>query len=634
MASSLRVTRLRFIGRADSQSYEFPKRVTVITGPVGVGKSSMLNAIKYGLGGSWTIPRKIRGAVDAIELDVHIGDEHLKLYRLTGRNGTSVEVRVRGGGVQLLPIDGDEHELTLSRFLLLRLGIPDLRLPESSARPGERLTTVTFNDVLHFMYLDQDQIDGVVGFTGDQHRKWQQTFEVLYALADSEVVALQTELGITNGDHERASSYVRDAHRFLEAAGLTDAGTSALRQQRIDEELIGVDRALALARRGLATPPVDEHRVELQSVDAEIARRRDALAAQTGQLQALDRVASQLRTDRVNLERAGGAFLLRELEFEMCPRCLKDLPAVVHGACRVCHQPDDGEKSTSVAAEIERRRCERQLAETTAMIAEAQKAASEIALDLTGLGERRTGLQRAWNEATAAAVAPMAEEIERLSQRRGELLAARNELRDAARLAAELRAAGAERDRLAAEQVRLNSALAGARSARRSGLESLKAFSELYGDLLKQMDLPNMERGGSVDRKRYVPLVDGEAVKAQSSGGLKTMANFAYFLAALQLRLKGYPTYLPAFMMIDSPRKNHGSNDDDAASMERAYRLLSVLTMQRTSTKFQVIVADNDSPGEERDRFHQIELSREHKLIDIERLRGPDGADESPPDET
>jgi hypothetical protein len=62
-----------------------------------------------------------------------------------------------------------------------------------------------------------------------------------------------------------------------------------------------------------------------------------------------------------------------------------------------------------------------------------------------------------------------------------------------------------------------------------------------------------------------------------SSGGLKTIANFGFYLAQLQVRLRGYPTYLPPFMVIDSPRKNFGSNEADAESMRRFYRTLWAL---------------------------------------------------------
>ncbi len=622
MTQTLRVRRVRYEGEAASQSYEFTRRVTVITGPVGIGKSSMLNSIKYAFGGSWTVPRDIRSSVKAVVLDITIGDEHLSLRReIQGATGT-VTVTVRGGGSQILPLEGDEHETTLSRFLMLRLGIPDVQLPESTANPGERLTTVTFNDVMNFIYLDQDQIDGVVGFDGDRHRKWRQTFEILYALSDAEVAALRIELGAANGDYERADRYIREAQRFLVAAGLSPEQSPAARQERLSQELLEVDRRLARARQRLARPEDDTRRKELQAVEATIARKRESLSGQHGELDALQRVASQLRTDMANLQRAESALALRELEFEICPRCQQDLPPSSPDTCHLCHQPDPAGQATSVAAEIERRRCERQLAETTSMISELGAAVEATGVELHRLDLDRRRLEREWNDASAEASAPALREIEQLGERRGTVLAALQEIRDANRLAGELAAAAAERQRLAIEQERLQSELANAEAARKQGRDTLEAFSDLYGSLLKTMNFPNMTSGGSIHPRQYVPLVDGEPVRAQSSGGLKTMANFAYFLAALQLRVRGYPTYLPPFMMIDSPRKNFGSNEDDAASMARCYRLLGTMTQLRSPIGFQVIVADNDSPSADRDRFSQIELSREQKLIDVALLRG------------
>jgi hypothetical protein len=85
----------------------------------------------------------------------------------------------------------------------------------------------------------------------------------------------------------------------------------------------------------------------------------------------------------------------------------------------------------------------------------------------------------------------------------------------------------------------------------------------------------------------------------------------------------------PSFSVIDSPRKNFGSNEADAESMRRFYRTLWALRAQRTGTDFQVIVADNDSPSEERDQFELLELDRDHPLVDAARLRGGRAGDAS-----
>ena len=137
------------------------------------------------------------------------------------------------------------------------------------------------------------------------------------------------------------------------------------------------------------------------------------------------------------------------------------------------------------------------------------------------------------------------------------------------------------------------------------------------------MEMPDLE-SAQVDPKRFVPLVNGEGLRQLSSGGLKTMASFAYFVAALQVRLRGEPSLLPRFMMIDSPRKNFGKNPVDEASMARFYRTLATLARMSSASEFQVIVGDNDSPSQERDQFGLIELSSEHRGVDIELLtKGP-----------
>jgi len=143
-------------------------------------------------------------------------------------------------------------------------------------------------------------------------------------------------------------------------------------------------------------------------------------------------------------------------------------------------------------------------------------------------------------------------------------------------------------------------------------------------ETIATIDMPWAE-SAAIDSRSYVPLVNGDRVRSLSSGGLKTIANFGFYLAQLQVRLRGYPTYLPPFIVIDSPRKNFGSNEEDAESMRRFCRTLWARRAQRTGTDFQVIVADNDSPSEERDQFELLELDRNHPLVDAARLQSGGG---------
>jgi hypothetical protein len=138
------------------------------------------------------------------------------------------------------------------------------------------------------------------------------------------------------------------------------------------------------------------------------------------------------------------------------------------------------------------------------------------------------------------------------------------------------------------------------------------------------MQLRDLETAG-VDPKMFVPLVNGESIPALSSGGMKTVASFAYFLATLRIRLRGEDTLLPRFMMIDSPRKGHGKNKVDEDSMKRFYRTLATFARLGSSSEFQVIVADNDTPTTDQSEFGIIEIPDGGRSVDIGLLTGSSG---------
>lgn len=622
MSGEFHVDRLRFVGPAGSQSYEFTKRVTVITGPVGSGKTSILDAIAYALGASWTPGKKIRPALDAVEINCRIGSDAITIFRpLHGSTGT-VSVTVNDAGPQLLPTTGDQ-DLSLSTVLLGRLGLPIVRVPEKIKEVTGDDRAVSFADVLSLMYLDQDQIDGLVGFSGARHVKWRQTAEVVYGFTTSEIANLQSELGATNGELNKVRRHVQEVEAFLRAVEIPSERDDDAEKGRVAADLAVVDHELKALRSAAGQPYDVPMRTRLAEGQRELGEARERARAALAQVNAMGRVRAQLRADIANLNLAAGAMVLRELEFEQCPRCMSalDPESSTPGHCRLCQQPESPPGPLGVAAELAR--LERQTAETDQLLAEALEQQSQSANSVLSRQKELAELGRAWDEAAAAALAPKLERIAELSEQRGALLRARDTLDRTARMRAELTAARKERERLRAESNRLSAQLDAAKAEQKRARAVVRLLGERYFELLQQMEMRDLD-AASVDGKTFVPLVNGEGIKPLSSGGMKTMASFAYFLAALSIRVRGEASLLPRFMMIDSPRKGHGKNQADEAAMARFYRTLATFARLSSQSDFQVIVADNDSPIEDKELFHIIEFTDEVRSVDLELLCGGD----------
>lgn len=128
----------------------------------------------------------------------------------------------------------------------------------------------------------------------------------------------------------------------------------------------------------------------------------------------------------------------------------------------------------------------------------------------------------------------------------------------------------------------------------------LDELSNLFSDILSGLNDPWF-REGRIDPNDYLPVVNGESFDMLAvGGGRKTIVNFAYHLANLymSISLRSEMT-LPTLQIIDSPRKNVGSDVLDGSVVSAIYKRLRTL-QDASRDGFQVIFVDNDMPADAR----------------------------------
>jgi hypothetical protein len=630
VSASFKIRKVRLIAATRSYEWDFSDGVNVIEGPVGVGKTSLLELIRYGLGGNALLSETVRAVGRQLALSVEIAGEHLILMRGIATQKSRITVHDDEGRPLATTRTGQAEEGdSISRFLLGKLSIPSVKVPRSRANPAGRQTSISFNDIYDYIYLQQTEIDRstINHVDGVRDPKRRSTFELIYGLIDKQTAELQVQLGTLATEIEEAQRSAREVDGFVETVELPgrEALEQRIRSTRGAEEALERDlarlRAEMRAADAGANPALREAEELADRLTAAVTRRERALA----QVENLERLRAQVALDEQRTVKAmfAGAELAA-IEFRTCPRCLQQLSKVDQnpGRCGLCGQPEPA-AVVSVTLEDELERLRGQLGETDMLLAEAQAQAGQADAEVQDLEVRSAQARRGADEQARHSVAPFVDRVAQFSEQLGELRSLRRADTESLAVRGEVERRHERIADLRKRQGTLAEKLGRVQAEREEAMTRVEELSEAFDEILREFQIP-WYQASEVDRTTYLPMVGGKRLEQLSSGGMKTLVNDAYFLAGFSYALRApHETLLPALMVIDTPRKNFGSNPEDKRTSERVYRWMRRLQDSYKPASFQLIVADNDIPAEA-EQFNVITFSYDSPLIDDVPHPGPD----------
>lgn len=588
----------------DSETYVFRTGVNAITGPVGSGKSSMLELLKYGLGGSAKVMPAVRDNVRTVKVRFRVGDEHWEFTRALRSHVVQVFDLKTQESLGAWAATNRQNMRTVGPSLLDALGLPsNWRIPKSRKNPTEDTVPVSFWDVHKYLYLDQNRIDtSVIGHEdANLNNKRIAVFELIYGLANARTVELLTERGKRRAEASVLRKSAEAVSAFLQDMGDPDPAELTARRAGLLKELERSQHALADVRNAAQSGLVSAE--TLNALGSERARLDDLLA-QRDALQAsvaeANSVTAQLNLEEQRIKRSSAASTsLSGLEFVQCPRCLQGLPdgRFDEGHCHLCGQaqePEDDAKPADSLLKVvrEQRRETRDLVDADEMALEGLNAQIELAeravlaqlRAASGNDEPRALPYIGSLEQAVAQVAATEAAIRRIDDIEARWATHAGFHQEADRLDVIAREMAEEESRIKLELSEDTTMLAD--------------LSELFDEILRGLRDPWFNEA-HVDTTNYLPIVDGEPFGMLAvGGGRKTIVNLAYHLANLYMSLsERVDMLLPTLLIVDSPRKNVGEGALDRAVVESIYSRLR--TLQAASRDdFQIIFADNHMPTE------------------------------------
>lgn len=629
MTVAFRIDKVRLDTTNGSVTHAFPADLTVLSGRTGVGKTTLLELIKFGLGGDALIAPVAIHYVTDVHVSIRIGLSRLQLSRtidLAGRGRVRVLDLVTGERLRDRSV-GDEPP-TISDLLMESLGLETgLRAASRSNRSASAGAQITFNDVFRFMYVPQSEINRDIAGSRDGYYapKRKAVFELLFGLTSPELLQMRSQINTLRNDFTLATRDFQTVMQFLTDSGVGTRIDAELRQVEARQDEATAQAAIAELQKGL-NDVTDRETQVLRELLADAER---SLAEASQLTESLHRQRTEYEQERhrvsSDIERlarmASAGERLANIEFAVCPRCTQSLAGrdVPVGACRVCLQDDivaglpprdqyETEQLTSQLGEIDQQ---------FAIIEAQTRQAAEAIISRTSLVRSlTTEIDGRTSHRVTPRLQAYADAVARLERARAHQELLETLLRQWDR-AEDL---GDAADQMESRRSQLVAQVRAAESELyRRRDEIITELDAEFQSTVTDFGIPSIE-SVSISRDSYLPVLNGQPFdRVSSGGGIITATQVAYWISLLTVAARRRDTLLPAFLLLDSPRLALNTAEDIAAQMYRRF----VTQVAVTPGRLQIIIADNELPAEYDREFAELSFSYETPTITTVAHPGP-----------
>jgi len=622
----IRIEKISLAGT--TREFEPKPGLNIIGGSITTGKTTLIKCFRGLLGSKLNnFSREAREHISNLVGKVVIGEQEFEILRpFVTTNDAKVSIAGEEESWRLPALRSPEGEPTYGTWLLEKLGLPVLRVPNAPTKADSDTSLLSINDYLTYCHLSQDEIDSSVFEHTNTFKniKRKYVFEVIYGKYDVEIAQLQEERRNVISEIRRLSNYGKTVGEFLD-------GTPFENRASIQRDLDGVNGALQEASTNSIRLSHDiSQRSDTNTLRERLLQLRQEIMNAQAKLQfeeygliQKEKLVAQLRTQGSRLTKAivAGSYLL-DFDFMTCPRCGSevDSSSTDPEVCYLCHQTPEPQ-ITQADLIKEEKRIESQVSETNELVETHRAVIPKIKSKLEGLEEEERKISGELDSRTQRYVSEQADRIAELAQHRTHLQEKQRRLEEYLQLFNRQDQAITDIAQLETRLEELNTAIDLANSRVSQFNEYLAYLDSAFQNLLEEIEVPDLPNPGEsvIDRKTYLPIFQGRRFEELQSQGLKVMVNIAHALAH-QLTCMHFELSLPNILIIDGLSDNIGSQDFDLARIQSIYSCLTRISNEY-GERLQIIVSDNTVQEAVRG-YVLVEFDDNNKLIPLAQLQG------------
>ena len=598
MTVRMRINAVSFLADQGETRHSFAGPLTVLEGPIGVGKTTLFEAVKFALGGAARLSPVLIREVRKVRVELEISGHSVSITRAVDRRSKFVECVSSAPSLDgTFPVARTSQAKSIGDVLMDIMGLP--AAPTYSTKT--RTSRISFANIWWYTYVEQRDIDRSIAHSSETYADpaRRATFDLLMGLVSEESMTIRARAQQLAASAREAAARESAVKEFLEASQSTsrDEAVRALenavqQRARAAAELAEMNSAArqATQRADLLREMVLSNRQEIVTLEARSRSLDD-------ELQEREQLLVRLRDRRMSVQRAVlAADLLAPINFVVCPRCAQSLKkrTVPSGACTVCLQPEPAATGIlGFRAESEQASIDTQQTELEVVIRDLRADREALSGALAASQRNLEKLENLLDARSADFVAPRLEAFGDASA-----ILARSDA-EIALLEKVMRQWDVVRDlefnrteveaTVASDGERLQEldAMLGSRKH-----ELLGELTEEFRRLIERFGIPGITEA-HIDPKSYLPHCNGVRWDHLSTGGIATALTCAYMVATISVALRRADTEYPGLLILDTPRKSIG--EQNAHILDGLYRELDSLA-QAYPNRLQVIVADNDPP--------------------------------------